>query len=121
MVRRGRGSEACDAPNSILLARGPGADPGCQCLFEKPPSSSSESPPPAVVTPILFRPAAGAEWARREVTEFVDPILLSTDPSYDLRGGGSTAQLGTGIRIALKCWKIVSWVESGTLMHRASS
>lgn len=48
------------------------------------------------------------------------PILRSTDPSYDdLRGSGSSAHLGTGIRIPLKFWKIVCWVENGTLIHKA--
>jgi len=64
--------------------------------------------------------AGGAAQDRIRVTEFVGPILRSTDPSYDdLRGGGSTAHIGTGIRIPLKFWKIVCWVEGGALKHKA--
>lgn len=62
--------------------------------------------------------AGGAEADKRRVTEFVGPILRSTDPSYDdLRGSGSTARVGTGIRIPLQFWKIVCWVENGELKH----
>ena len=64
--------------------------------------------------------AGGAKEERRRITEFVGPILRSTDPSYDdLRGAGSTARLGTGIRIPLRFWKIVCWVENGALKHEA--
>jgi len=64
--------------------------------------------------------AGGAELEARRITEFVGPILRSTDPSYDdLRGAGSTARLGTGIRIPLQFWKIVCWVENGELKHDA--
>jgi endonuclease G, mitochondrial len=63
---------------------------------------------------------AGAELEKLRITEFVGPILRSTDPSYDdLRGGGSTASFGTGIRIPLRFWKIVCWVENGALKHDA--
>jgi endonuclease G, mitochondrial len=64
--------------------------------------------------------AVAAEQEKRRVTEFVGPILRSTDPSYDdLRGGRSKATLGTGIRIPLRFWKIVCWVENGSLKHEA--
>jgi endonuclease G len=64
--------------------------------------------------------AGGAEQEQRRITEFVGPILRSTDPSYDdLRGAGSTAKVGTGIRIPLRFWKIVCWVENGDLKHEA--
>jgi endonuclease G len=35
------------------------------------------------------------------------------------RGAGSTARLGTGVRIPLRFWKIVCWVENGELKHDA--
>lgn len=42
------------------------------------------------------------------VTEFVGPILRSSDPSYhDLWGGASSAKVGTVIRIPPHFWKIV--------------
>lgn len=64
--------------------------------------------------------AQGAQHEGLRVTEFVGPILRSTDPSYDdLRGSGSTATIGTGIRIPLRFWKIVCWVEHGALKHVA--
>jgi endonuclease G len=64
--------------------------------------------------------AQGAQHEGLRVTEFVGPILRSTDPSYDdLRGSGSTAKIGTGIRIPLRFWKIVCWVEHGALKHVA--
>jgi endonuclease G len=54
------------------------------------------------------------------VTEFVGPILRATDPDYDdLRGPGSSAAHGTRIRIPLKFWKIIVWVEQGQLHHQA--
>jgi endonuclease G len=64
--------------------------------------------------------ATGAEEEGRRITEFVGPILRSTDPSYDdLRGTRSRATRGTGIRVPLRFWKIVVWVEEGALQHRA--
>lgn len=64
--------------------------------------------------------AEGAETEERRITEFVGPILRATDPAYDdLRGPGSSAALGTRIRIPLRFWKIVCWVEGGALRHKA--
>lgn len=61
----------------------------------------------------------GAEEEDRRVTLFLGPVLRSTDPSYDdLRGAGSSAVMGTRIRIPLRFWKIVCWVDRG-LQHRA--
>jgi len=61
----------------------------------------------------------GAEEEDRRVTVFLRPILRATDPSYDdLRGPGSTAVTGTRIRIPLRFWKIVCWVDGG-LQHKA--
>ena len=64
--------------------------------------------------------AEGAETEERRITEFVGPILRATDPAYDdLRGPASNAELGTRIRIPLRFWKIVCWVEGGALRHKA--
>jgi endonuclease G len=64
--------------------------------------------------------AEGAETETLRITEFVGPIFGAADPDYDdLRGAGSTAEFGTGIRIPLRFWKIVAWVENGVLKHRA--
>lgn len=64
--------------------------------------------------------AKGAANEDLDITEFVGPIFGVLDPDYDdLRGGGSTAEHGTGIKLPLRFWKIVAWVENGTLKHRA--
>lgn len=61
---------------------------------------------------------ARAEGAR--ITEFVGPILMASDPTYDSRRGSrSTAEWHTRIRIPLRFWKIIAWVEGSVLMHRA--
>lgn len=63
---------------------------------------------------------AGAEAEQLRVSEFVGPMLRATDPAYDdLRGAVSDAEIGTGIRIPIKFWKIVAWVENGELKHSA--
>lgn len=63
---------------------------------------------------------AGAKDEERRITEFVGPIFGSRDPAYDdLRSRRSKAERGTGIRIPLRFWKIVAWVEDGALQHRA--
>jgi len=62
----------------------------------------------------------GAEAEHLRVIEFVGPILRATDPAYDdLRSAASDAEFGTGIRIPIKFWKIVAWVEGGQLKHSA--
>jgi len=63
---------------------------------------------------------AGAEAEQLRVTELVGPILRATDPAYDdLRSTASDAETGTGIRIPIKFWKIVAWVENGELNFSA--
>jgi endonuclease G len=63
---------------------------------------------------------AGAEAEQLRVTELVGPILRATDPAYDdLRSAASDAEVGTGIRIPIKFWKIVAWVENGELNYSA--
>lgn len=62
----------------------------------------------------------GSKAEELKVTEFMGPIFRADDPEYDsLRGPGSDAEFGTSIRIPLRFWKIVLWVEDGTLQHRA--
>lgn len=62
----------------------------------------------------------GAETEQLRVTELVGPILRATDPAYDdLRSSASDAEIGTGIRIPIKFWKIIAWVEGGQLKHSA--
>jgi endonuclease G len=54
------------------------------------------------------------------ITEFVGPILRADDPTYDsLRGRRSNAEWHTRIRIPLRFWKIIAWVQDGVLEHRA--
>jgi endonuclease G, mitochondrial len=64
--------------------------------------------------------AGGAKAEKTRVTEFVGPILRADDPEYDdLRSSRSHAERGTGIRVPLKFWKIVAWVENGELKTKA--
>jgi endonuclease G len=64
--------------------------------------------------------ATGARTEGLRVTEFLGPIFRADDPDYDsLRGPGSDAEFETHIRIPLRFWKIVAWVEDGALKHRA--
>ena len=64
--------------------------------------------------------AEGAKAEERRITEFVGPILRADDPDFDdLRSRRSRAERGTHIRVPLRFWKIVAWVEDGTLKHRA--
>jgi endonuclease G len=52
----------------------------------------------------------GSQEEGLRITEFVGPVFRADDPDYDaLRGAGSTAEHGTGIRIPLLFWKIVAW------------
>lgn len=61
-----------------------------------------------------------AEAEERRVTILVGPILRADDPDYDdLRSRRSGAAFGTRIRIPLKFWKIVAWVQGGALRHQA--
>jgi len=54
------------------------------------------------------------------ITEFVGPIFRADDPTYDsLRGPGSIAEWHTRMRIPLRFWKIIAWVEDNVLKHRA--
>ncbi|MBY0491460.1 MAG: DNA/RNA non-specific endonuclease [Gemmatimonadaceae bacterium] len=54
------------------------------------------------------------------LSEFVGPILAADDPTYDsLRSPNSDAVMGTRIKIPQRFWKIIFWVEDGTLQHRA--
>jgi endonuclease G len=46
--------------------------------------------------------------------------MAADDPTYDsLRSPNSDAVIGTRIKIPLRFWKIIFWVEEGTLQHRA--
>ncbi|MBY0488947.1 MAG: DNA/RNA non-specific endonuclease [Gemmatimonadaceae bacterium] len=61
---------------------------------------------------------AKAESAR--LIEFVGPILQADDPTFDsLRSKESTAAFSTRIRVPLRFWKIIAWVEGDALVHRA--
>jgi endonuclease G, mitochondrial len=63
---------------------------------------------------------AGSKTEDLRVTELTGPILRAQDPDYDsLRGPTSDAEFGTHIRIPLRFWKIIAWVEDGELQHRA--
>jgi len=65
---------------------------------------------------------AGAQAEALAITEFVGPIFSGDDPLYDdLRRGRQRTGAGTGIRIPLRFWKIVFWVEAGALRHRRFS
>ncbi len=57
---------------------------------------------------------------KARLTEFLGPIFRADDPTYDLlRGRRSKAEFNTGMRIPLRFWKIVAWVEDGALWYRA--
>ena len=63
---------------------------------------------------------AGSKAEDLKIIEFMGPIFRADDPEYDsLRGPGSDAEFGTRIRIPLRFWKIVLWVEGGALQHKA--
>ncbi len=50
---------------------------------------------------------------------FMGPIFSKNDPFYDdLRSDDSQAELGTGIRMPLRFWYVIAWVEAGKLRHR---
>ncbi len=64
--------------------------------------------------------AKGAELNKLRITEMLGPIFGDNDPDYDsLRGPKSKATTGTGIRLPLRFWKIVAWVENQQLKYRA--
>jgi endonuclease G len=56
---------------------------------------------------------------RQHVSVFMGPVLCSGDPLYDdLRGPGSDATVGSGIRLPDRFWYIVAWVKSHALQVR---
>ena len=62
--------------------------------------------------------AGSAEGHR--LTEFTGPIFRADDPEFDaLRSPNNEAERGTLIRVPLRFWKVIWWVEDGELQHRA--
>lgn len=54
------------------------------------------------------------------LTEFTGPIFRADDPEFDaLRSEGNNAEFGTLIRVPVRFWKVIWWVEDGALKHRA--
>lgn len=54
------------------------------------------------------------------LTEFTGPIFRADDPEFDaLRAEGNNAEFGTLIRVPVRFWKVIWWVEDGALKHRA--
>ncbi len=57
---------------------------------------------------------------KKHLSVFMGPILGKQDPLYDdLRSPDSDATVGTGIRLPLKFWYIVMWVDGDALQVRS--
>lgn len=64
--------------------------------------------------------AKAAKAEKLSIVEFVGPFFGPKDPDYDtLRGAKSSANFDTNIKLPLRFWKIVVWVEDGELKHKA--
>lgn len=51
---------------------------------------------------------------------FMGPVFRADDQDYDdLRGEGSSAEWGTGIRIPTRFWMVLAWVVEDDLVYRA--
>lgn len=62
----------------------------------------------------------GSRTEKARLTEFLGPIFRADDPSFDsLRSTRSKAERHTRIRVPLRFWKIIAWVEDGELSYRA--
>lgn len=76
---------------------------------------------------------SGGEWGKIErcidqaleadgerCSVFMGPVFRADDQDYDdLRGDGSDAEWGTGIRIPTRFWMVVAWKGEATVEHRA--
>jgi endonuclease G len=61
-----------------------------------------------------------AKSRKQKVNCFMGPLFSNSDPLYDdLRGSGSTAAVGTGIRMPRKFWYVLAWRDNGALKHRS--